>query len=330
MAFASSTKTESRKNFLKPFCLLNLYLFYHQHPLLPKTLTMLLKKLIFTLPLCLLLAGCSGQAQNQEAPTRLIVRADDIGFAHAVNHACIEVFTDGIARSVEVMVPGPWFPEAARLLRQHPEYDAGIHLVMTSEWENLKWRPLTAAKSISDENGYFYPMVWPNDNYPPEETFRESGWQLQEVEQELRAQIELAKKEIPHLSHVSTHMGFQSADPEIEALVWELAREYGLHIKPEDYGVQRFRPFDGPRDTREQHLEQFVTGLENLGPGTWLFVEHPGYDVAELQQVATKGNPGIGQKRQWVTDLFTHPRVKEVIARRDIELISYKDLKEAR
>ena len=35
----------------------------------------------------------------------LLVRADDIGMAHAGNAACIEVYEQGICRSVELMVP---------------------------------------------------------------------------------------------------------------------------------------------------------------------------------------------------------------------------------
>ena len=65
----------------------------------------------------------------------LLVRADDIGMAHAGNAACIEVYEQGICRSVELMVPCPWFAEAVELLRAHPEYDVGVHLTLTSEWQ---------------------------------------------------------------------------------------------------------------------------------------------------------------------------------------------------
>ncbi|MFT5378567.1 MAG: putative glycoside hydrolase/deacetylase ChbG (UPF0249 family) [Candidatus Latescibacterota bacterium] len=58
----------------------------------------------------------------------LLVRADDIGMAHAANEACIEVFDQGICRSVELMPTCPWFAEAAQLLRERPLYDAGVHL----------------------------------------------------------------------------------------------------------------------------------------------------------------------------------------------------------
>ncbi len=58
----------------------------------------------------------------QPAP-RLIVRGDDMGYAHAGNEAIMKTYTDGIVTSVEVIVPSPWFPEAVRMLADHPGLD---------------------------------------------------------------------------------------------------------------------------------------------------------------------------------------------------------------
>ncbi|HWS00174.1 MAG TPA: ChbG/HpnK family deacetylase, partial [Prolixibacteraceae bacterium] len=49
---------------------------------------------------------------------KLLIRGDDIGSSHTANVACIESYKNGIMRSVELMVPGPWFPEAVRLLNE--------------------------------------------------------------------------------------------------------------------------------------------------------------------------------------------------------------------
>ena len=57
----------------------------------------------------------TGQAQDGEI--RLLVRGDDMGAAQAVNEACILGAREGIVRSVEVIVPGPWFLDAVRLLK---------------------------------------------------------------------------------------------------------------------------------------------------------------------------------------------------------------------
>src|SRR6478735_3908834 len=101
-----------------------------------------------------------------QQPARLIIRADDMGYSHSGNIALIESYKRGITKSIEVIVPSPWFPEAVKMLKENPGVDVGVHLAITSEWENIKWRPLTEAASIKDSNGYFFPMVTPNKNYP--------------------------------------------------------------------------------------------------------------------------------------------------------------------
>ncbi len=98
----------------------------------------------------------------QQAP-RLLVRGDDMGYSHSGNEALIKCYQNGIEKSIEVLVPSPWFPEAVKLLKQNPGVDVGIHLDLTSEWENIKWRPLSDCPSLKDSAGYFFPMVYPNN-----------------------------------------------------------------------------------------------------------------------------------------------------------------------
>ncbi len=77
-----------------------------------------------------LLATC---ALAQNPPPRLIVRADDMGCSHACNEAILKCYTEGVATSVELLVPSPWFPEAVRIVTEHPDVDVGIHLALSSE-----------------------------------------------------------------------------------------------------------------------------------------------------------------------------------------------------
>ena len=85
-------------------------------------------------------------AFSQRNPTRLIIRGDDMGYSHSGNEALIKAYKEGIETSIEVIVPSPWFPEAVRLLQENPNVDVGIHLAITSEWDNIKWRPLAAVQ----------------------------------------------------------------------------------------------------------------------------------------------------------------------------------------
>jgi chitin disaccharide deacetylase len=262
----------------------------------------------------------------QDQAIRLIIRSDDMGFSHAANHAMIQTYEQGITTSVEVMVPAPWFPEAVKLLQEYPDLDVGIHITLTSEWDNIKWRPLTKAPNLSDKDGYFYPMIWPNDNYGPEQALKEQDWTLEEVEAELRAQIETALRHLPRISHLSAHMGCSNMSPEVDEIYHKLAAEYGLDIHPDELGVKRAR-YVGPRDTPALKRRSFITMLKELTPGTYLFVDHPAYDVPEVRGIRHTGYEDVAIDRQGVTDILTDPEIIQLVKELNIELISYADLK---
>ncbi len=258
-------------------------------------------------------------AQAADAEIKLLVRGDDMGVAQSINEACIQSYRSGIVRSVEVIVPGAWFLDAVRLLKENPGLDAGVHLCLTSEWERCKWRPLTHAPSLADENGYFFPMTSQRQDFPPRTGFLQSPPKLDEVERELRAQIELARRHLPRVSHVSAHMGAATATPELKALVKKLADEYGLRLESDR--LKNARGFGG-KDPGERE-NNLVTLLEKLEPGQWLLVEHPGFDTPELRAFGHRGYENVAADRAAVTRAFTSERVQQVIQRRNIRLVSY-------
>ncbi len=97
--------------------------------------------LVSALGFFFLLGESRGQDSNRstEDPIRLIVRADDMGAAHGMNEACILSCREGIARSVEVIVPGPWFMEAVKLLRENPGIDVGTEPVAITIVSNARF-----------------------------------------------------------------------------------------------------------------------------------------------------------------------------------------------
>jgi predicted glycoside hydrolase/deacetylase ChbG (UPF0249 family) len=264
-------------------------------------------------------------AQAQQPAARLVIRGDDMGYTHSGNEALIRCYTQGIERSIEVIVASPWFPEAVRLLQQNPGVDVGVHLAITSEWENIKWRPLSDCPSLKDSNGYFHPMVFPNPNYPGQ-SIKEIGFTIGDIEKEFRAQIGLAIKRIPRISHISAHMGCTSLSDEVQALAKKLAREYKIDIDPVDYGVP-FVGYDGPAKTPEEKIQSFLRMLDKLEAGkTYIFLDHPGLDNEELRAVYHIGYEYVAADRQGVTDLFTSEKVKAYIKKKGIQVISYREL----
>lgn len=276
----------------------------------------------------LLTVGVSS-AWGQSAPT-LAIRIDDLGAFHSVNEACIKTYRSGIARSVEVMPVAAWYPEGVKLLKENPGLDVGLHLVLTSEWENVKWRPLTQCPSLTDENGYFYPMMFPNPAYPGQAVL-EHNWDIKEIEQEFRAQIEMALKDIPQLSHLSGHMLSTGFNKEVNELVLRLAGEYNLPSidrmeSTKDYDFS-YIGYDGPKRTPEEKETSFIKSLNKLEPGKrYLFLDHPAFDTDEMKTVFHIGYEDVAFDRQGVTDLLTSPRVKKVIEEKGIKLISIKEL----
>jgi len=274
---------------------------------------------------CFLFIVLSLSFAKAQAPTRLIIRGDDMGYTHSGNEALIKSYKEGIETSIEVIVPSPWFPEAVKMLEQNPGIDVGIHLALTSEWENIKWRPLTDCSSLKDANGYFFPMVYPNKNYPGQ-AILENKWKIGDIEKEFRAQIELGLKKIPRISHISSHMNCTNLSPEVKALTKKLAKEYHIDIDLEEYDVA-YVGYDGPSKTSSEKIQSFINAINKLQPGkTYWFIDHPGLDDAELRAVYHIGYEQVAMDRQGVTELFTSDKVKAAIRQKGIVLIGYNDL----
>lgn len=127
----------------------------------------------------------------------LIVNADDYGMCHAANEAVAELFQNGRLKSATIMMPCATAEEAVRFSIDHPEYAIGVHLTLTSEWQTYRWQPLTGRKSLMDKEGF---MWHESDDVGKHATY-------DDLEAEIRAQINLAHKMGMKPSHLDNHMG---------------------------------------------------------------------------------------------------------------------------
>ena len=263
----------------------------------------------------------------QPSPTgiRLIVKGDDMGAGHGINVATIDAYKRGVLTTTNVIVPGPWFPEAVRLLNENPGLDVGVHLALTSEWDNVKWRPLTQVPSLVDPDGYLFPNVRPRNGSAPGASISESGWKLDEIERELRAQLTLAKRHLPRATYTWNHMGFTSLSQDVAALVARLSKEYGL-VVPTDLGIQSVGRVYESKDTGAVKADKLAARLETLGPGLWLHIDHAATDDPEIRAFGHAGYEWVAADRSANVEAWTSPRVREVITRRGITLTSYRDL----
>lgn len=272
-----------------------------------------------------------------QEPAMLAVRMDDMGAFHSVNKAVVDIYTNGIAKSVEVMPIASWYPEAVKMLRHVSGLDVGVHLSITSEWENAKWRPLTNCPSLTDEQGYFLPMINPNRNYLGL-AIKERGYDLQELEREFRAQIERVMTDIPQVSHISGHMGSIIFDEKVNDLINRLAKEYNL--APMDktraaehgyefvsYAAGAYGMLRGKHKTLAEKEESFINMLKSLKPGQkYMFVEHPAYDDTEMETVYHIGYEDVAADRQGVTDMYKSERIKKAVEACNVKLVTVNDL----
>jgi len=119
-------------------------------------------------------------------------------------------------------------------------------------------------------------------------------------------------------------MGTPTSTPQLKALVQRLAKEYKLPVEfPQAKGIGGF---GGSEADAKERVAALVKLIEELKPGTWILVEHPGLDTPEMRAMGHKGYWNVAKHRDAVTRAFTSDKVKNVIKKRKIKLISYSDL----
>ncbi len=280
-------------------------------------------------------------------PTRfLIIHADDAGMSHSVNRATIDAMERGIVSSASIMVPCPWFPEFAAYAKAHPQYDYGIHLTLNAEWKQYRWGPVAGRKqvpSLVDSRGFLWSNVADVAKHAKAE----------EVEIELRAQIDRAKAFGVPLSHLDTHMGALVSRPDLLEVYVKLGTEYNLPILFVHQFPARLRrsyPIlaeHGPRllkqlrrrqlptldslvqfyggEGHEQRKARYLETIRNLPPGVHQLIIHCGYDDHELQAITNSSARRDSDRR-----VFSDPQVARLLQEWGIQITTWKALRDGK
>ncbi|MEK7752126.1 MAG: polysaccharide deacetylase family protein [Acidobacteriota bacterium] len=278
------------------------------------------------------------------AEKELILHADDLGFTHAANLASFEMLEKGHVSSASVMMPCPWAAEVAAWARKNTDKDLGVHITLTSEWKTLRWGPLAPRDKVPgllDPDGYLWAGV---KDVATRATPRE-------VEIEVRAQIELAKKLGIRFTHLDTHMGTLYARPDYFEVFAKLGQEYGvpiLRVKPSEdlrrdapasvieyllNNEERFRkegwfrldsllpdPTLGTPDPA-QRKARYHQALRNLKPGVHMLILHPAALGDE-----TRAATGTAVQRDLDYRIFSDPETVKLIRDLGIQLVGWKDV----
>ncbi|HEX5155436.1 MAG TPA: polysaccharide deacetylase family protein [Parafilimonas sp.] len=269
----------------------------------------------------------------------LIIHADDLGVSHSEDSASIYALEKGYITSGSIMAPCPWFPEIAEYASKHPDADLGIHLTLTSEWKYYKWDAVAGKDqtgSLLNNKGFFYDDV---------DSLGKMA-KLNEVETELRSQIEKARQAGIQLTHLDSHMGSCFFNKDFLKIYLKLAREYKLpcllnvnafkllyHVDISDVITDKdvltdnvFMAF--PPNDKAQHEAYYTNMLNGLQPGLNCVLIHLAYDDAEMQAI-TQDHPDYGAAwRQADLDFFSSDTCKQLLAANNIHLITWKEIKD--
>ncbi|MBP7461360.1 MAG: ChbG/HpnK family deacetylase [Candidatus Delongbacteria bacterium] len=285
-----------------------------------------IKQLIFFLEIILLgiWFSCLGKKfgiDSSPQPIQLLIRCDDIGMCHSVNMAAQKLLDSGIPFSASVMVVCPWYQEAVEILKHYPQVSVGIHLTLNSEWQNYRWGPIcgqSGVPSLTDSLGLFFPSSAQTLAHQPK---------TEEIERELRKQINRALSSGLKIDYVDTHMSTIDQKEEYRNLVKKLAQEYGLQYSGFHGETESSSVYAVPIDQKADTLQTIAAGLQ---PGKrWLLVCHIGQDSREMQAMIDMNSFGLKQMsrhRQAELDALLHPRFIQILSQRNIKLITYRDI----
>ena len=289
----------------------------------------------------------------------LIIHGDDIGVSHSVNIASFDGYLNNVINSGSAMIPSPWIKEVAVFHKKYPEYDLGLHLTLTAEWKNYKWRGVSSSNEIrfliNNENEFFDNTSDVNINADPEE-----------VRKELQAQINFARLIGINPTHIDTHMGALAVNKYLwrvyieighkNKLVPMVTKSRGLNLFDEEFPMPEYivpvndiyMLYPGADRTfienstgvdiantlivndiykYDDWFNLYSSKIESLSPGLNVFLLHLGYDNEELRAV-TIDHPEYGSLwRQLDFDVFNSEEIKKVLKDNDVKLVTWGEIR---
>jgi predicted glycoside hydrolase/deacetylase ChbG (UPF0249 family) len=266
----------------------------------------------------------------------LILHADDIGVAHSENAASFDALDKGAINSGSVMIPTPWVTEVAEYAKRNPNADLGLHLTLNSEWNTYRWGSVAPSDQVSS-------LLDPDGTFPRSTDTVAKRAKLEEVERELRAQIDRAYAIGIKPTHVDSHMYALYSTPELFRTYARVARSYklpflGVFDSPTGALRSELTPSDIVPDavimrlqkgTLEEWRKYYLDAIRNLKPGLTVILVHLGYDDAELRAVTTGWDSWGADWRQRDYDVLTSAEFRQSLKDNNVVLVTWRDIQKA-
>ncbi|MBE9570103.1 MAG: ChbG/HpnK family deacetylase [Proteobacteria bacterium] len=151
----------------------------------------------------------------------LIINADDLGVTLGVNRAISQAYGAGTVSSASLMANMPAFDDAVQMAKSNPSLGVGVHLTLASGKPVLSKH---AVPSLVDGDGRFLSRGKLMIGLATRKIA------LQEVERELRAQVDLVMKSGLQPDHLDGDKHVHIL-PRIRHIVVSLAGELGLPLR---------------------------------------------------------------------------------------------------
>lgn len=269
----------------------------------------------------------------------LIIHADDLGVSQSENAASIQAMEKGSVSSGSIMVPCPWMGDMAQYARTHPKADLGLHLTLTSEWKLYKWgtvTPVNQTASLVNKQGFLYSAT--------DSLYKNA--RVDEIEKEIRSQIERAKQFGIDFTHFDAHMGCLFLNADYLKILIKLGREYNVpvllnreafkyvfnvDVDPllSEKEVLVDKLFMAQPGDFKNGMNNFYTGIiKSLQPGLSCILLHAAYDNEEMKAV-TIDHPDYGAEwRQADYNFFSSDECKNLLQEQKIKVITWREIRD--
>lgn len=273
----------------------------------------------------------------------LLMHCDDAGMCEEANIAVQNYFTTGDIKSAAVMVPCPAAEVMILWAKTQESSDLGIHLTLTSEWKTWRWGTVAdpvKVPGLIDPEGKMWHDV-------PDVLMHATA---QEVETEVRAQIDKVLGMGFRPTHIDTHMGTLYGSADYLKVFLKIAREYNLpanaidlsdtaiaeNFRKEgypitaevvdllnDYPLPKLDNFSSVPNGKsyEEKRENFFALVNSLKPGLTEIIFHPSVETDNLKAIT-----GSWQQRVWEAELFSDPVVKKYFEDNGIILTTWREI----
>jgi hypothetical protein len=272
------------------------------------------------------LRATAGLTLLQQSRIRLITRGDDLGCARSLNRAVRECYEKGILRNVSVLAASPYVEEAAKMLAKTRGLCFGLHCDLTSEWDNVKWRPVAGrdkVPSLVDANGYLHQT---NDAV-------RAAARPDEALMELQAQLDRARELGFDIRYADLHMMTVQLVPGLPDKFGEWCRTNRL-IDTRQIGSRLSLPPTSPLTRKHpgDYVADVINALKAAADGEYLIVGHLAYDDAEIRNLGHPGYPGesVAHNLNWERRAYVDERIVKFVREGSVLPIRYDETESAR